>query len=129
MVCSLVSVYFDGPELNKSQLYKTLDYWFRDMLNFDFLGKILEIVHPSYFVHEFSRKMVLMLYSINWPNFIVWLPLLLEIFGNMCIAIVSSPVCVFINFEINLIFLIKAFFYMTKKSRQKLKYLGNEISF
>ena len=28
------------------------------------------------------------LHSINWPNFIVWLPLLLEILNNMCITIV-----------------------------------------
>ena len=31
--------------------------------------------------------MFLMLYSIKWPNFFVWLPLLLEILGNMWIAI------------------------------------------
>ena len=30
-------------------------------------------------------------YSINWPKFIVWLPLLLEILSNMCIAIVYFP--------------------------------------
>ena len=35
----------------------------------------------------FTTKMFL-LYSINWRNFIVWLPLLLDISGNMCIAIV-----------------------------------------
>ena len=41
-----------------------------------------------------------MLYSINWPNFFVWLPLLLEILGNMCIAIafnkavkISTKIC------------------------------------
>ena len=33
------------------------------------------------------------------------------------------------SFQINLIFLIKSFFYITKKSREKLKYLGNEKSF
>ena len=33
------------------------------------------------------------------------------------------------NSEINLIFLIKLFFYMTKKSRQKFEYLENEKSF
>ena len=58
------------------------------MLNFVFLDKGLGIVSPAYFVYDFSTKMFLMLYSINWPNFIVWLPLLLEILGNMCIAIV-----------------------------------------
>ena len=33
------------------------------------------------------------------------------------------------NFEINFIFLIEPFFYMTKKSWQELKYLENEKSF
>ena len=33
------------------------------------------------------------------------------------------------KFEINLIFLIELFFYMTKKSWRKLKYLENEKSF
>ena len=45
----------------------------------------------------------------------------------MYIAIVLEPGCDVINFEINLIFLIKLFFFMTKRSRQKLKYLENEI--
>ena len=35
-----------------------------------------------------KRKNFLMLHSINWPNFIVWLSLLLEILGNVCITIV-----------------------------------------
>ena len=33
------------------------------------------------------------------------------------------------NFEINFIFLIKPFFYMSKKSRQKREYFENEESF
>ena len=41
------------------------------MVNFDFLEKGLGIVSPPHFVNDFSRKMVLMLYSNNWPNFIV----------------------------------------------------------
>ena len=69
------------------------------------------------------------LYSINWPNFIVWLSLLFEILGNMCITIVSFSGCDVRNFEINLIFLIKLLFYMTKNLRQKFKYLENEKSF
>ena len=66
------------------KLHKALDYWFRDMLNFNFWEKSPRLVCPPHFVDNFSRKMLL-LYSINWPNFIVWLPLLLEILGNMCI--------------------------------------------
>ena len=58
------------------------------MLNFDFLDNGLGIVSPAHFVYDFSTKMFLMLYSIKRPNFIAWLPLLLEILDNMCIAIV-----------------------------------------
>ena len=58
-----------------------------------------------------------------------WLPLLLEILGNMCNTLVCFPGRDVKNFEINLIYLIKPFFYMTKKSSQKPKYLGNEKSF
>ena len=73
---------------NKSKMYKTLDHWSRDMLNFNFSEKSLGLVSPRHFVHDFSRKMFVTLHSINWPNFNVWLPLLLEILGNMCITIV-----------------------------------------
>ena len=58
------------------------------MLNFNFLDKGLGVVSLSHFVYDFSIKMFLMLYSINWPNFIVWFTLLLEILDNMCIVIV-----------------------------------------
>ena len=114
---------------NKDKLYKTLDYWSIDMLNFDFLEKGLGIVAPPYFVNNFSRKMFLMLYSINWPNVIVWWPLLFEILDNMRIAIVCFPGCDVLNFEINPIFLIKPFYYLTKMLRQKFKYLENKKSF
>ena len=50
---------------NKNKLYKTLDYWSRDMLNFNFSEKGLELVSPSNFVYDFSRKMFLMLHSVN----------------------------------------------------------------
>ena len=81
---------------NRNKLLKTLHYWSRDMLNFYFLYKGLGMVSPGHFVYDFSTKMFLMLYSINRFLFlffsifisIAWLPLLLEIFDNMCIAIV-----------------------------------------
>ena len=72
------------------------------MLNFDFLDNGLGIVSPAHFVYDCSKKMFLMLYFINLPNFIAWLPLLLEILGNMCIAIVSYPGCDVMDVEINL---------------------------
>ena len=44
----------------------------------------------------------------------------------MCIAIVCFLDCDVINFEINLIFLIKPFLCMIKKLRQRFKHLENE---
>ena len=58
---------------------------------FNFSKKGLGLVSAPQFVYDFSRKMFLMLHSIIWPNFIVWLPLLLEILGNMCITIDTWP--------------------------------------
>ena len=57
------------------------------MLNFAILDKGLGMVSPAHFVYDFSMKMFLMLYSINRPNLTAWFPLLLEILGNICIAI------------------------------------------
>ena len=57
------------------------------------------------------------------------MPLIREILSDMCILILCEPGYDAINLEINLIFLIKPFFYMSKKSRQKIKYLENEKSF
>ena len=64
---------------DKNKLYGNLDYWSRDLLNFSFLEKGLGIVFPSHFMYDFSTKTSLC--SSSWPNFIVWLPLLLEILG------------------------------------------------
>ena len=41
------------------------------MLNFDFLEKSLEIVSSPHFVYDFSKKMFLMLHSINEPSYIL----------------------------------------------------------
>ena len=51
-----------------------------------------------------------MIYFINWQNFIIWLPLLLDISENICILIIFYPVCDDTNFEIYFSFLIKPFF-------------------
>ena len=42
------------------------------MLNLDFSEKGLGIVSPTHFEYDFSRKMFLMLHSINWPNLIAF---------------------------------------------------------
>ena len=73
---------------NKNKLHETLDHWVKDMLSFNFSEKGLGLVSPPHFAYDISRKMFLMLHFIDWPNFIVWLFLLLEILDNMCITIV-----------------------------------------
>ena len=57
------------------------------MLNFNFSEEGLGLVSPPHFTYDFSRKMFLVLHFINLPNVIVWLLLLPEMLGNMCITI------------------------------------------
>ena len=78
-------------------------------------GSIVSLPH---FPHHFWRKIFLLLYSINWPNFIVWSSLLCEILGKIC---VSKPGCDLTTFEVNLIFLIKPFFLHEQKVTTKTK--------
>ena len=73
---------------NRNKLFKTLHYWSRDELNFDILDKGLGIVSLVHFLYDFSTEMFPMVCYINWPNFNAWLPLLIEILGNMCTVIV-----------------------------------------
>ena len=47
----------------------------------------------------------------------------------MYIAIICFPGCDVVSSEINLVFLIKPFFYMTIKSEKKFKYLENKRAF
>ena len=92
------------------------------MLKLDFIDKALRhFVYnfPSHFVYNYSKKMFLVLYLINWTNLILWLSVRLKIFGNMYIVIICFSVCDVINFEINIGFVIKPFYYMTKKFRTK----------
>ena len=62
----------------------------------------------------------LLLYSIALPNFIVLLLLLHEILDNMGTAIIFYLGCDVINFETNLIFLIKPFFLNDQKVKTKI---------
>ena len=41
------------------------------MVNFYFLEKSLEIASSPHFVYDFSKKMFLMLHSINEPSYIL----------------------------------------------------------
>ena len=71
----------------RNKLFITLHYSSRDMLNLDFLDKVLRIVSPAHFVYDFSTKLLLVIYSTNWPKRIAFFSLLPEILGCMCIAI------------------------------------------
>ena len=123
-----------------------MDNWSGDMLNFDFLEKRLGIVSALYIVHDFSRKIFLMLYSINplttnvpyhietsqliyIANFIAWLLLLVEILMNICIATVCEPGCDVIIFEVDFIFLIKPIFYIPKSLEKNLNILRTKRAF
>ena len=89
LVCSLVLIYFDSLQLaiqQKNKLCKILDYLSRDTLNFHFSEKALGLVSLT-FCGWFFKKNVSHV-AFNWPTFIVWLPLLLEILDNMCITVV-----------------------------------------
>ena len=68
------------------------------MLNLVFLETGLGPVYPQHFVYDFSR-LIFLTYSINGTNFVVLLPLSLEIPGNMCIVSICFPVDDVINFE------------------------------
>ena len=57
-----------------------------DLFKFNFPEKGLGLVSPPHFAYNFSR--IMFKYSINWPNLIAWLPLFLEILGNMCVTII-----------------------------------------
>ena len=80
----------------------------------------MKLVSQPYFPHDFCRKIFLLLYSIKWPNVIAWLPLLREVLGNMCIAIVCWAGSDVINFEIQLIFVIKPLLLHDQKFKTKI---------
>ena len=73
---------------SKNKLHKALVYWSGDMLNFDFSEKGLGLVLQPHVLYDYSTKLFHIIYSINWPNIIAWLILVLEILVNMCIPIV-----------------------------------------
>ena len=80
-----------------------------------------QTISPPHFVYDFSRKIFFMLYSINWSNFILWLPLF----------------CLYVSFFNNL----KYFFFYKHYSENKIiknvqrrtlrfeKIFGNEKAF
>ena len=66
-VCSLVSITSIVLNLayNKNKLYENLEYWSRDILNFDFLENGLEIVFPPHSVYGFSGNKLFIAFT-SW---------------------------------------------------------------
>ena len=124
MLSALVLICFGRPRLGHTIKTNFITFQTVDPEIFSILILILKglgLAPPSCFVYDFLRQILLMLYSINWPNFILWLSLRLEILGNMCIVIICCPVCDVIHFRNSNSFLIKLFFYITKKSWKERK--------
>ena len=88
------------------------------MLNFDFLEKGL-------FVYDFSRKMFI-IYILLTDQVLLSDCLYFFRYWEICVLQLFVSQVDVIDFETNLIFLIKSFFYMTKKSRRKFKYHENK---
>ena len=114
-------------------MYKTLDYqeiWLiQRYAQFWFFRKESGTRFPTaFYVWLFNKKCfssyILLTDQISLSDCIYLLS-----FGQYGIAIVCWPGRDVINLEINLIFLIMPFFYMTKRSRQKFKYLRTKIAF
>ena len=78
MVFKLVSIYSIALNLacNKNKMYKTLDNWSRDTLNFDFLEKGLEIVYPPLSWHILLIDQILLpdcLYFLKWGQYLYFI--------------------------------------------------------
>ena len=106
MICSFASMALNLT-YNKNKLYKTLDYWSRDTLNFNFSEKGLGLVSPS----KCFSCYILLTDQISLSD-----SLFFSKYWTICV----------LRLFVNTILLIKPFYYITKTSRQKLKNLENE---
>ena len=93
-----------------------------------FKKRAVELVYLPYCQHDFWKKIFITLYSINWPNFIIWLPLL-EILDNICILTICSPVDAVINFESSPNSLTKPFSYIIDKVGKNVNILRTKRAF
>ena len=67
---------------------------------------------------------ILLIDQISWPSYLYFMS-----YWEICV-IIFQPGCDVTNFELTTVYLSnKAVFYMTKKSRQKIKCFENENSF
>ena len=112
---------------NKNKLDKTLDYWSRDMLNFDFLELDLGKVSP-YFAYDFSKK-CFSYYSLLTDQISLFDCLYFLRSWAICVLqLFISQVMTSCILKLT-VFLIKSLFYMTKKSRQNLNIVRAKRAF
>ena len=81
----------NGSQKTRKSRYKTFLVLFSFTGFLYFVPNILPriVVSPSHFLCVFSIRVFLELHSINWPNFIVWLSLFLEILGIISFIVIS----------------------------------------
>ena len=101
---------------NKNKLYKTLDYWSRDMLNFGFSENSLGLVSRPHSVYDFSRKMFLMLYILLTDQISLVALTSWDIGQNLYYNCLLTRLWRH-KFDINLIFLIKPFCCLTSEDK------------
>ena len=79
---------------SRNKLFKTLPYWSRDILNFEFLDKGLGIVSPAHFVYDFPTRIslyyILLTDQISLPACLYflryWAICVLQLFDNQVVT-------------------------------------------
>ena len=127
MVHSLVSIYFESPQIGHTIKASCINIQTVDPE----IGSILIFsrrVLDQFPNHIFKKNFSYVIFY-NLTKFIVSLLLFLDILGYICVLEICFLVCDVINFEVNHIFLFKLFFCITKIVRTKFKNFKNEKSF
>ena len=129
MVCSLVTIHFDSPNLayNKNKLYKTLDYW-SIYAQFWCFNKESENSFSTTFCVWISKQNVshCLIVFTSWD---IGYYKYCNCLFSLSIATVYFPDCDAINFEINHIFLIKPLLTWPKIQDKNLNVLRKERAF
>ena len=100
------------PKLQNLDFSKSSRTWFSTTSEYGFLIKIF-----------------FMIYFANRRNLIVWFPLILEIFGKICIAITYYQIPTSEMLKLTLVFLSGCFSSWPTKSGKKLKILRTKWDF
>ena len=128
MVCSLVSIYFNSLQLGiKNNLYKTLDYWSRDMLHFDFLEKSLGSFPTTFCVWYFKKNVphiILLIELISMSDFLYFLR-----HWAICVLHLFALQVVTYILKLTLSFYFSYFSTWPKSQEKKANILGTKRAF